>query len=545
VSPTSPASAPAGLLARQAEFAAAVLATLMALAFHWINLHHVGALWRDEAAYVQIANLPTWSDVCRMLTHDHSPILVPAVIRTWCAAGFGNTDFGLRLLGFGIGLLLTASFWFASWTTRRGFPLLPLALVAVNALATRYGDALRGYGLGCVLCVLMVVLIGRATQKMSPLNVALAALAAVLSVQALYQNSVFVLAACCGGMGVCAAGRRWRDAGWILAVGLIAALSLVPYIGTLAESQDWWIISKAGFLGARCWRYFSIAAAFPFPVVVWVWLFFCLCALVAAVWSVRAAASVTRNRVLFHAVALVIGIAGYVLFIKMSGLPTQPWYYLLLLCFMAVCLDAILPDVRAWVSPVLAGFALLAAVAGWFYGINLLEARQTNMDLVAARLKAEAGPEDCILVHPWYAGISFSRYYHGSTPWMTLPPLKDYRFYRYDLLKVKLQEEQPIQPVLDRLEKTLRSGHRVWVVGDLDPSRNPLRPPKPAPNNPWGWNDSPYISIWGAQTGWFLLTHARQLDQLPALTLDYVDSNECEPIIVVAGWKEPSSIEAQ
>lgn len=48
--------------------------------------------------------------------------------------------------------------------------------------------------------------------------------------------------------------------------------------------------------------------------------------------------------------------------------------------------------------------------------------RMTNLDFVAQRLNREAGKEDLVLVHPWFCGVTFNRYYTGSAEWLTLPP---------------------------------------------------------------------------------------------------------------------------
>ena len=78
-------------------------------------------------------------------------------------------------------------------------------------------------------------------------------------------------------------------------------------------------------------------------------------------------------------------------------------------------------------------------------GVRLAKYRQTNIDLIAAQLREQAGPNDLILVYPWYCGITFNRYYHGAAPWTTLPALSDPRIHRYDLLKEKLAARRPDQ----------------------------------------------------------------------------------------------------
>src|SRR2546423_10690436 len=71
-----------------------------------------------------------------------------------------------------------------------------------------------------------------------------------------------------------------------------------------------------------------------------------------------------------------------------------------------------------------------------------------------------------------------------------------------------MQLDAPIQPVLDKVESTLRNGHTVWLVGYY-PFSNP---PRPAPNWPRpgvgvaGRLQLVYISnFWSRAAGFFRL----------------------------------------
>src|SRR5437016_3408085 len=70
--------------------------------------------------------------------------------------------------------------------------------------------------------------------------------------------------------------------------------------------------------------------------------------------------------------------------------------------------------------------------------------RETTVDLLAKGLQRYARPDDLIIVSPWFLGPSFSWYYHGQTRWMTLPELSEKRIHRYDLIKTKMEESDPI-----------------------------------------------------------------------------------------------------
>jgi hypothetical protein len=427
---------------------------------------------------------------------------------------------------------------------RRGFPLLPLALVALNVTVIHSGDSFRGYGLGCAFNVLSLALIWQVAQKPTLVNALLGALGAVLSVQCLYQNAFFVLAACCGGIAACAVGRRWRDTLWLLGIGLAAAASLVPYVRIIVHSQEWYVLEKVGFHFSDGWRILSTALGSPLPVFNWVWAILCFCAIGIALLSAlpragESSKSAPPDLIVFGITALLVGMAGFAVFLKSAGLPTQSWYYMPLMAFVAACLDAILPECCQWARPVIPGFAVLTTIAVLLFGLPAVKCRQTNVDLIAARLAKEATTGDYVIVDPWYCGVSFDRYYKGAAPWTTLPPLEDHTLHRYDLVKIEMQRENPIQPVLDKVAVTLQSGNRVWLVGWM--ALNSKRPPDwhPAPNNPWGWLDDVYSQIWSAQASYFITTHASQGKVIIGI------SQNCNPfenlsLILVTGWRSAS-----
>src|ERR1700747_904918 len=95
---------------RYSNWIAAALVTLFATYLHALFFLSAGGLWRDEASFVPLSLLPSFSEVWQNLPYDHCPILMPLAVRAWSAAGFGNTDPGLRSLGLVVGLFLLLAF---------------------------------------------------------------------------------------------------------------------------------------------------------------------------------------------------------------------------------------------------------------------------------------------------------------------------------------------------------------------------------------------------------------------------------------------------
>jgi hypothetical protein len=112
--------------------------------------------------------------------------------------------------------------------------------------------------------------------------------------------------------------------------------------------------------------------------------------------------------------------------------------------------------------------------------------------------------------------------------------------HRYDLLRLRLASEHPIDDVLASAGRTLRGGHRVWVVGKLrlPPAGQPPAVLPPAPATRWGWNDIPYEISWQMQLGALLRDHAASLRAVPVPAPDPVSPLEAMRLILAAGWRD-------
>jgi hypothetical protein len=522
----------------------ALALTASAVLLHGFSLTQAGGLWRDEIAIANIARLPSWAEMFRGLPHDHCPIVFPAVVRVWTAWGWAQTDAGLRVLGLGIGLFLLASFWAASRMMGKGLPLLSLAIVAVNPVVIRYGDSIRGYALGIALIVLTMGLVWRFIEAPTVGRGLWAGALAVISVQTLYQNAFFLLAIGAGGVVVSLRRRQPAKAAGVLGIGAVAALSLLPYVNPIRQAQSWWVVSQTGTnLEITLDRLAKLTGP-------WFGVWLAVMVLAGAYGIGRTVLVPGRNPVaegedlpLFGSIALVLGAVGFGVFIQLTGLLTQTWYYLPALCFTVACCDAIVsrmhPAARIGVL-VLAMATLLISISPSAYAA--LRWRQTNGDLVAAQVARNAGADDLVIVHPWYFGLTYGYNYRGAAKWTTLPPLGDYQFHRYDLLKKELATTNAIAPVLEQVAATLRSGNRVWVVGRLPlPSPDGVTPARlpPAPNGPRGWDDQPYSEAWGLELRQLLEQHVTNALLVidPMTNAIPVNPAERMKLIVTSGWQ--------
>jgi len=208
---------------------------------------------------------------------------------------------------------------------------------------------------------------------------------------------------------------------------------------------------------------------------------------------------------------------------------------------LAVAIDMILALIARvyWLRVARLGFAILIAIAAAAPAWIAVHERQTNIDIVSKKVTELAKPTDLIVVAPWQYGISFNRYYHGGTPWITLPTMDDHQIHRYDLMLVKMMSPHPIDDVLERISQTLALGNRVWLVGGiriLEERHAPLSLP-PAPNDQFGWDDAAYSESWFEQLGAFVRAHSERGQTVPLGSIGPINNFEDVPLVVVNGWQ--------
>ncbi len=519
---------------RRAAWVAALLITVVAVGLHVRLLNHAGGLWRDEVNLVNLAGHSSLAD----FAHDAFPVLMPLTVHGWLQTGLGKTDFGLRCFGALVGLAMLAALWTNSWTTRRAPPLIGLALFALNSLVITYGDSLRGYGLGSALIVFAAAGSWAFLKNPSWSRAGIFAALVVLSVQALYQNAVLIGAICVGAFAVCWRRKLFAPALKIFLAGLIAAVSLLPYLPNLLAVPENAAGLRTGFQLDVLAQNLSLALGFPLSPYVFVWV------LLVVVVIFSGFAKLQNERQLFVAVTLVAALAGFDGFLWLAALPTQPWYFLPLMALVAVCFDAGFPELpKRFLS---AGFGLIAATAlvAAMFSWRDVELRFTNVDLLARIVASRANQNDLVIVQPWYCGISFERYFKSTTPWTTLPPLADHSGHRYDLVHEQMKNPDALAPVLEKISATLQSGHRVWIVGWLDVPAPDAKPPKPLPPPPLnysGWSDTPYSIQWGAQVAILLRDHCKNFGRAELPPFGAVNPNEQLHLLVADGWQSPKN----
>lgn len=536
---------------RKAEIAAAALLTLVVVWLHYISAVARGPLWRDEANTVGLVTLPSLGDVWNNMQYDSFPMLWLVIVRGFSSVSGALNDPAFRAFGFFVGVGVVGVLWFYAHTFRHSFPLVSLALLAMTPSLILWGDSLRAYGLGILLILLTGALLWRFVEQPTAAHFAAAALSAIASVQTLFYNSVLLLAFCVGAVAVCALHRAWRKAALIVLIGVFAAISMAPYLGPIRDASSWTpLVQMREYSFLWFWAMLddTLRPGGAWALVIWAEVF--VLSLVAGGRALRFRGQLghtdrQREVALFSCVTLLVGTVGLFFFLRILAYGTEPWYYLPLLALVGVCSDAIsgalIHSDRARVARLIG--AVVLAVATVIPATRAVRTRLTNIDLIAYRLHAIAKPRDLVLVNPWYRAVSFSRYYRGPADWMTLPPVSFHRFHRYDLVREKMMladQTMAIRPVTDRVGETLRSGHKVFVVGNLEAptagERPEVLPPAPREKmNLDGLNE--YQKQWSRFVGGYVQQHAANVTVVPLKKPERVSRYENMSLLVAEGWR--------
>jgi hypothetical protein len=365
-----------------------------------------------------------------------------------------------------------------------------------------------------------------------------------LSAQAIFTNAPLLFA--CGLSAAIVAARRrwWRRALIPLGVGAFAALSLLPYAGVLRATADWAEIRKfalplAAHLGV-------LRESFGNAGTAGVWLAAAALAVALAVISQfrsipLAAPRDLRDRRLYALSAGILGWAGSLfLFLRLQW-PTNVWYFLPMLALAAMAIDLTLDfDGTSRIGIIL---RLTLAVAGVLTCVTTviarIEVRASNLDVIAAVLEKHAGKDDLIVIYPFVDGITFTRYFHGVTPWVTIPKIEDLSLHRWDQLMQQARQENAIEPVLTQVNETLRSGHQVWVATTYSLAAPVGTPPPVLP-----LRDSQPRRIGYFLSGWRdlfvadLRLHAERGAPVDVPIDQPVSSYEHSRLFVFSGWKD-------
>lgn len=526
----------------------AILITLSCIILHLFFLFHAGGLWRDEVNLVNLAHFHSLGEMAK----DSFPVLMPLLVKGWMTLLPVHGDFGIRILGTLIGVGIIAIMWLCALKIQRP-PLWGLVLFGANAAVIYYGDSLRAYGLGCLLILLAMTAMMFALKKPDWWRCGAFSLAAILAVQALYQNAVFVAALAAG--GICVVCRRgdFVTAIKILIASSMAALSLLPYFSQIHGLTTTHDPLRVGFSLYTALANCNQLVGWPqqFFSIIWIFLIyvmFCVLAVLTFFPRKNRLSLLTRNEhLLFACVTIIVAIVGYTAFLFLAGRRTEPWYFLPLAAIVAVCFDTGFSflSLPKPIQTTAFGVIIVAAFLQISHAPSHLSVRLTNVDQLARQLRNTANRDDFVLVTPWFCGISFDRYCGSSLHWQTIPFISDHSRHRYDLLQEEMQNTEMLEPLFQRIKLTLQSGHDVWIVsartgiGVMSIPDGGRRCPSllPPPLKESGWGEAPYCDNWAAVVAWFLKQNCSEFYEVTNAPTFEANHYENLKLLVAAGWR--------
>ena len=528
----------------QLEWVAALLLSAIVIFLVVYRTFHAGPLWRDECDALNLARMPTFSGIFHNFQFTAFPLLFPLTVRAYTSL-FGTSDIALRCFGLAVGIFFLGVAWFQARTcgTNRGIALVLPALIGLNSNFLFAGLWLRGYGLGSVLIIVAfgstaIFLLQPGRSRFLAMFVCYLA-----AMHCLYFNGVLVPTIVLAAAGVLFVRREWKWMSLLLAGAAVCGLTYLPYIwSTYAGTTTWADVLRMQVSWSLLLRQFLAACGGPQLIGAIFWRSIVVICFVGGAFRLSAVRTTNQSRerdmLLFGLLTIPVSIVVYCGFLGALSTGPAQRYFLALVCLIAAATAHIAANINGRYWTPWGRFFLIALAIGsvplapW----EKIHQRNSNMDAVAQRLDQEALPDELIVVNQAALGISFNRYYHGKTRWMTLPAIEDHKFHRYDLLRRKMTEFFPLDDVEQNTAAILKSGKRVWIVGSVGQPGDEQLILTPAPDPKYGWQWTEYARAWTGQFRAFLQKHALRVQPVIRSSKG-VSEWENPQLIICEGWK--------
>ena len=530
------------------EFATAIVMSLFLVVLHVRVLVHAGPLWRDEVSSFYMATAPNLQVFLNSLVLDPFPILFVTVLRVWIALGFGSIDFGLRLLAFLIGTSLIGAIWLCCRMIdkERWAPLWPLALFGLTPVTLIEGDSLRAYGLGLIGIVMSFGLVWRLAFRPWRLGTAVAAaICALLAVQSLYLNSLILFAICLAGIIASFRRKQFVPLAGIFFVGLIAALSLLPYAGIMRDAHEQLALQREFQTVSNGMSSLISAGALRGTAAKLVCiLLFSIGLSVVSLPSLRRPLfdriKGTSDSLVFAMIVVMAGAITTFGFLWSSGVHS-PRYRLPFTAAATLSMQVVYVTLRKNIGLTVANLVGSGLTAAAFIpsSYHLSELRRTNCDLAAAVVANSAAQDDLVIVTRFTHAPTFQRYYRGTAPWTSVPAVADHLQHRAYLARSVKLNPDTIRDILLSIESELKAGHKVFLVGRF-PLSEIGRPVSitSTPESGSSWRLGIYLNMWRSQIVNLLGQHAVQVLKIALNESPPIDPQEKEDVFVFSGWKD-------
>jgi hypothetical protein len=526
---------------------------------HVYRFLNAGALWRDEISSLDVAASPSWTEFYLGQSHDSFPLFNVFLLRIWLLLGQGSladaatNDTYLRVFGMLGGLTLVASLVWVASRTFRSLPILSIALFAASPTVVFWGDSIRAYALGSALTVLFFGSMWNLIQNPSKKVYAVCVALAILMVWTLYGNAFFVLSICLSTGAVAALRRDLRLFGIIISIGLISALSLslnYPVLSEMTKYKDFVAQSITIELIAKswwaAWSESSIWIGFLWVTSLAIGIAFAIAKIFKQ--TLKSPLSQDTEHCIYATLTIILSLAGFIYYLKTVDIPPQSWYFIPIGALTAIAVDSLWPLLGNRKPVFLTQASIALTLLAFTVSPTLQKLRQnlTNINTVATQMEKRASASDMILVAPHYQACTFIRYYKGQAKVQVWPPHKPNQltYQRGDVIWDAIHsDKEAILPLWEEMGQTLRSGGKVWIVGDIVvvPADRPPPWVKPGTLFPGQSLVGPYLYTWGAQVFYFLANRAKSASVTDKFDISNVNKWEAiQQAVVFEGWNEPT-----
>ena len=524
-----------------------IASTVIAGFFLILFVLHSGGLWRDETNTFNMAS-SSFEVMWGRLEYDSFPVFWPIIFGLLIKFA-GSADLFLRLVGLMMAVGLMVCLWFNATCLRYRDPIIALALLMFCPSIILWGCSMRAYGIGMIEACLIYTLVWKYVEEGSIKNILLLFLVCLAGVHTLFYNAVIVLICILSGSATLLLQKNYKNILMLGGVGLVTAISMLIYLPMIRRVEAWNVSVKTDYTLTLFLSKLHETISPGGDLALWAW---CLVIPVSLIFAgkyllntSKEGGGITRKRLLYPFLVLLLITPAYFIFLKKLSYLTQPWYYLVFMAIVAVSADSILGILSKNQAInngriITAGLLMLAALC---FVPKVISTRMTNIDLLAGILNQNTTSQDLILVYPWYEGITFNRYYRGAATWQTIPEIADHEVHRYDLIKEKISNPNQaciLENTYTKIKSTLKSGNKVYVLGEpIFPQAGQIVPVlPPAPQSQYGWQDTPYNMTWCMQAGDYLLKHALTASPVNSKYNANISQYECANLYEFEGWKD-------
>jgi len=319
------------------EIGLAVMVSALAIALHWHCATHMGPLWRDEVNSVDMAGMPSLKDIWDNLQYDSFPMVWHCTLRSWLKLGLTSDD-DLRLFGFLIGTATIIALWVNARIFQQTSPLLALVLLELNPTIVRWGDTIRGQGLGLLVLIGIPGGVWFLLTKPSYKSFFIALGLCLLAIHCEFYNAILLFAAGVAGMAVGCACRHYGRVALIAGLGALCGLSFLPYLPAMKQAHTWnmlvqmpdfsfsWFLDKLSQAIGPLWGVLDVC--------IWAGLFLAACVAIVLIGFQSRPKNLARDNVqIFFLIGMLVSFAGYFAFLKLVSYGTNVWYYISLMDF--------------------------------------------------------------------------------------------------------------------------------------------------------------------------------------------------------------------